>query len=65
MIARPLREQIDDKLDELSEDQLLALLHYIEFIEQPSPSTDADQENNPLVGFFSAEPDFAERSETR
>ena len=58
-----LREQVVSKLDDLSDEEVVAVLHYIEAIQSVLLPDDYDETNDPAIGFFSAEPDFASRTE--
>jgi hypothetical protein len=50
-------------VDKLDEQELAAVLHYIEVMTSTSLPDDYDIENDPAIGFFTAEPDFASRTE--
>jgi hypothetical protein len=53
-----LREQIEVKLDTLDENELAALLHYIDVMQSARLPEDYD----PAIGFFSGPPDLAIRA---
>ncbi len=63
MNAPAIREQIAAKLDALNERELGELLRYIETMQTYMLPVDYDEDSDPSVGFFSAEPDFASRTE--
>ncbi|MEO8608760.1 MAG: hypothetical protein ABI690_12795 [Chloroflexota bacterium] len=63
MVALSIREQLINKLDELSERELEAVLHYAEIMQTMRLPDDYDENRDPSVGFFSAEPDFAQSTE--
>lgn len=63
MVTPSVRKQIEHKLDHLNPEQLAELLRYIEVMESSGVPEDYDEDNDPLVGFFSAEPNFATRSQ--
>ena len=54
------RERLIAKLDELTDEEIAALLHYIDAMQSTSLPDDYDEANDPAIGFFSAAPDFAE-----
>jgi hypothetical protein len=62
MVAQDIRKQLITKLDELSERELEALLHYIEVMQTMRLPDNYDEDHDPLVGFFSGPTDLAERS---
>jgi hypothetical protein len=62
MVALSIREQLINKLDELSEREIEAVLRYAEVMQSMRLPDDYDEDHDPSVGFFSAEPDFAERT---
>jgi len=57
------REQLIAKLDDLTDAQIEALLRYVEAMQTPALPEDYDEANDPSIGFFSADPDFATRAE--
>jgi hypothetical protein len=63
MNALPIREVVIAKLSELSDEQVAEVLEFIQAVEVEHPSTENADDHNPLLGFFSASPDFAETSE--
>ena len=63
MAVQDLREQVKARVDTLSDQELAAVLRYIEVMSKPTLPDDYDIENDPAIGFFSAEPDFASRTE--
>jgi hypothetical protein len=62
MAIRELRQQVEAKLDELSEQELSAVLHYIEAMQSTSLPDDYDEANDPSVGFLSGPTDLARRA---
>ncbi|MBZ0288844.1 MAG: hypothetical protein K8I30_14600 [Anaerolineae bacterium] len=62
MSALPIREVVIAKLSELSDEQVAEVLEFIQAVEVEHIQTE-DDDHNPLLGFFSAPPDFAETSE--
>ncbi len=63
MAALNIREQLIAKLDELSDEEVAAVLRYVEAMKTTSLPEDYDAEHDPAVGFFTADPDFASRTE--
>lgn len=67
MVALPIREKITAELDKLSDEQAIIVLEFIQSVSKEDISdhvlTDDDDEDDALVGFFSAGSDFAESSE--
>jgi len=57
------REQVISKLEDLSDEEVVAVLHYIEAMASISLPEDYNEVRDPAIGFFSAEPDFASRTE--
>ena len=62
MVVLSIREQLINKLNELSERELEAVLRYAEVMKSMRLPDNYDEEHDPSVGFFSAEPDFAQRT---
>ncbi len=62
MVALPIRKQIEDKLIRLNDEQLAEVLRSIEVMQLSELPTDYDEDNDPSVGFFAGEPDYASRS---
>jgi hypothetical protein len=62
MIPMNLQEQIIEKLATLHTNELDAVLRYIQVVESARLPPDYDEDHDPTVGFFSAEPDFASRT---
>lgn len=62
MVALPLRKQIENKLMDMTDDQLAEVLRYIEVMKSSELPADYDEDNDPSVGFFSAASDYASRS---
>ena len=63
MAVPNVREQVEAKLDQLSDEELTAILHYIEAMKTTDLPADYDEANDPAIGFFEADPDFATRAE--
>jgi hypothetical protein len=67
MVALPIREKITAELDTLSDEQAIVVLQFIQSVKADEITdrvlTEGDDEDDALVGFFSAGPDFAESSE--
>ena len=57
------RERLIAKLDELTDEEIAVLLHYVEAMQSTTLPDDYDEANDPAIGFFSAAPDFASRTE--
>ncbi len=57
MSALPIRELIERKLDELSEEQLSNLLDYIEMMEPASEEDDYDESRDVMLGQFTDKSD--------
>lgn len=62
MVALPIRKQIENKLISMNDEQLAEVLRYIEVMKSSELPADYDEDNDPSVGFFSGEPDYASRS---
>ncbi len=62
MIPVTVREQIVEKLTALTDQELSAVLRYIQVVESARLGSDYDEDRDPTVGFFSAEADFASRT---
>ncbi|MCC6805764.1 MAG: hypothetical protein IT319_22975 [Anaerolineae bacterium] len=58
-----VREQLIAKLDELSDEQVKTVLRYVEAMQTTSLPEDYDEANDPAIGFFSADAEFASRTE--
>jgi hypothetical protein len=63
MSALPIREEVIAYLRELSDEDVAKVLAFVKEIKVEAPAVAYDDDNNPLRGFFSAAPDFAEKSE--
>ena len=65
MVALPIREKIVAELDKLSDEQAIVVLEFIQSVKEDEIIDRAltEDEDDALVGFFSAGPDFAESSE--
>lgn len=63
MAVPNLREQLNARLETMSDEELAALLRYAEAMQSTSLPEDYDEANDPSIGFLSAEPDFASRTE--
>lgn len=57
-----VREQLIAKLDELSDEQVAALLRYVEAMQTPSLPEDYDEATDPSVGFLSGPTDLSTRA---
>jgi hypothetical protein len=57
------REELSAKLDELTDEQIAAVLRYVEAMQTTALPKDYDAANDPAIGFFSADPDCASRTE--
>ncbi len=62
MAAQNLREQVEARLDALNDQELSAVLHYIEAMQSTSLPEDYDEANDPSIGFLSGPIDLASRS---
>jgi hypothetical protein len=60
MVALPIREKITAELDTLSDEQAIIVLEFIQSLTNKVMTALDDDEDDPLVGFISAGPDFAE-----
>jgi hypothetical protein len=63
MVALPIREKIAAELDTLSDEQAIVVLQFIQSVKEDELTDRVLTEDDALVGFFSAGPDFAESSE--
>ena len=63
MNSPSLREAFVKKLDELTDEQVAALLNMVEAFEFPSTSEGYDESKDPTIAMFSGPNDLAERSE--
>ncbi len=63
MVIPDVRQQLVSELKHLTDEQVAELLRYVETMQSFELPDDYDEDNDPSVGFFSAEPDFASRSE--
>lgn len=57
-----VREQLIERLDQLSDEQLDALLNYTDTLLSHSAPSAYDPENDPIIGLFSGSPDLSRRS---
>ncbi len=62
MSALPIRQLIERKLDELSEEQLSNLLDYIEMMEPSSEADDYDESQDLTIGFIHGSTDAGQRT---
>lgn len=62
MATSALREQVEQKLDGLSNEQLAELLRYIEIMESNVLPDDYDEDKDPTIGFISGPTDLASRA---
>ena len=63
MSALPVREAVIATLWELSDDEVMKDLEFIKAVKTTHFTIEQPDDDNPAVGFFSAEPDFAARSQ--
>lgn len=63
MAVPNVRDQLLAKLDALTDEEIAALLRYVEAMQSTTLPADYDMENDPAIGFFSADPDFASRTD--
>lgn len=63
MSALPIREELISTINKLSDKQMLAVLEFIKSVKLQDVETEYNEEDDPLVGFFSGSPDLAETSE--
>ncbi|MEO8606396.1 MAG: hypothetical protein ABI690_00820 [Chloroflexota bacterium] len=63
MSALPIRDQLLQELNALSDEQIITVLEFVHALKADSGSNVPDTENDPLVGFFSGPSDLAERSQ--
>lgn len=63
MNALPVREAVIASLWELSDDEVVKVLEFIKTVRTHEFTIEPPDADNPAVGFFSAEPDFAARSQ--
>jgi hypothetical protein len=62
MAVPNIRQQLESKLDALNEEQLTAILHYVEAMQSTSLPEDYDLANDPSVGFLSGPTDLGRRA---
>jgi hypothetical protein len=63
MNSPSLREAFVKKLDELTDEQVAALLNMVETFDYSSASEEYDESKDPTIAMFSGPTDLAERSE--
>jgi hypothetical protein len=63
MSALPVREALIAQLHNLSDDEVKAVLEFIDSMKAHRDVSEYDEANDPLAGFFSGPADLAERSE--
>ena len=63
MNALPIREVVIASLWELSDNEVVKVLEFIKTVRSSAVTIQKPHADNPAVGFFSAEPDFAARSQ--
>jgi hypothetical protein len=56
------REELSAKLDELTDEQIAAVLRYVEAMQSTSLPADYDEANDPSIGFLSGPTDLSERA---
>jgi|tagenome__1003787_1003787.scaffolds.fasta_scaffold14344628_1 hypothetical protein len=62
MAVPNVREQVEAKLDQLSDEELASVLHYVEAMQTTELPADYDEANDPSIGFLSGPTDHARRS---
>jgi hypothetical protein len=62
MTASDIRQQLIAKLDSLSDEEMKALLRYIEAMQSTSLPDDYDEAHDPSIGFLSGTTDLATRT---
>ncbi|MEO8397177.1 MAG: hypothetical protein ABI700_29550 [Chloroflexota bacterium] len=62
MAVPNVRQQVESKLDQLSDEELTAILRYIEAMQTTSLPEDYDEANDPTVGMFSGPTDLSRRA---
>ena len=63
MAVPNIRQQVETKLAQLNDEEVAAVLRYIEAMKTTELPADYDEANDPAIGFFDAPPDFASRTE--
>ncbi|MBZ0280915.1 MAG: hypothetical protein K8L97_09245 [Anaerolineae bacterium] len=63
MVLSDVREQLIVKLNDLTDQEVEALLRYVDVMQSTRLPEGYDEDLDPSVGFFSAESDYAERTE--
>ena len=63
MVVSNLREQVIARLDSLSDEEMRALLRYIEAMQRTTLPDNYNAANDPAIGFFSADSELASRTE--
>jgi hypothetical protein len=60
MMAVPnVRQQVEEKLSQLSDEEVAAVLRYIEAMQTTELPADYDEANDPSIGFLSGPTDLA------
>ena len=62
MAVPNVREQVEAKLGQLSDEELATVLNYIETMQMTDLPADYDEANDPSIGFLSGPTDLARRS---
>jgi hypothetical protein len=62
MNTASVREQVIARLDSLSDEQIAALLAYIEAMTSTTPPNEYDPQKDPTIGMFSGPSDLASRT---
>ncbi len=61
MAVPNVREQIERKLDQLSDEELATVLRYIDAMQTTTLPADYDEANDPAIGFLSGPTDLSTR----
>ncbi len=59
MVASDIREQVIARLDSMSDEEVAALLRYIDAMRSTALPDDYDEANDPAIGFLSGTTDLA------
>ena len=62
MAVPNVRQQVEAKLSQLSDEEVAAVLRYIEAMQTTELPADYDEANDPSIGFLSEPTDLARRS---
>ena len=59
MAVPNIRQQVESKLNQLSDEEVEAVLHYIEAMQTTELPSNYDEANDPAIGFLSGPTDLS------